>query len=195
MNESATGYYGAAVACAGMFGFVFGAVIDSFRPSIFEAQQENEELFKYRLTMLYSFIIYLSLAQSAAMTLLSKWFIFILYGKAYEPAISALQIIVWYTTFSYMGAVRNIWILAKNKQQYLWQINTFGAAANVILNAILIPAIGINGAAIASLITQFFTNVIVGYIIKPICPNNAIMVESLDPKYLIDAVKKLRPQS
>ncbi len=195
MNESATGYYGAAVACAGMFSFVFGAVIDSFRPSIFEAQQENEELFKYRLTMLYSFIIYLSLAQSAAMTLLSKWFIFILYGKAYEPAISALQIIVWYTTFSYMGAVRNIWILAKNKQQYLWQINTFGAAANVILNAILIPAIGINGAAIASLITQIFTNVIVGYIIKPIRPNNAIMVESLDPKYLMDAVKKLRPQS
>ena len=65
----------------------------------------------------------------------------------------------------------------------------------MILNAILIPAIGINGAAIASLITQIFTNVIVGYIIKPIRPNNAIMVESLDPKYLMDAVKKLRPQS
>lgn len=191
MNESATGYYGAAVACAGMFSFVFGAVIDSFRPSIFEAQKENEELFKHRLTMLYSFIIYLSLAQSAGMTLLSKWIIFILYGKAYEPAISALQIIVWYTTFSYMGSVRNIWILAKNKQQYLWQINTFGAAANVILNAILIPLIGINGAAIASLITQIFTNVIVGYIIKPIRPNNAIIVEALNPKYLMDAVKNL----
>ena len=191
MNESATGYYGAAVACAGMFSFVFGAVIDSFRPSIFEAQKENEELFKHRLTMLYSFIIYLSLAQSAGMTLLSKWIIFILYGKAYEPAISALQIIVWYTTFSYMGSVRNIWILAKNKQQYLWQINTFGAAANVILNAILIPLIGINGAAIASLITQIFTNVIVGYIIKPIRPNNAIIVEALNPKYLMNAVKNL----
>ena len=61
----------------------------------------------------------------------------------------------------------------------------------MILNAILIPLIGINGAAIASLITQIFTNVIVGYIIKPIRPNNAIIVEALNPKYLMDAVKNL----
>ena len=192
MDESATGYYGAAVACAGMTSFVFGAIIDSFRPSIFEGQKESERIFKYRLTMLYSIIIYLSLAQSVAMTLLSKWIIFILYGKAYEPAISALQIIVWYTTFSYMGSVRNIWILANGKQNYLWKINMSGAIANVILNAILIPVMGINGAAIASLITQFFTNVVVGYIIKPIRPNNEIIVESLNPKYLINAAEKFK---
>lgn len=192
MNETATGYYGAAVACAGITSFVFGAIIDSFRPSIFEVQKESEKVFKHRLTMLYSIIIYLSLTQSLAMTLLSNWIILILYGKAYEPAISALKIIVWYTTFSYMGSVRNIWILAKGKQNYLWRINMSGAIANVILNAILIPVMGINGAAIASLITQFFTNVIVGYIISPIRPNNEIIVESLNPKYLIDAVEKLK---
>lgn len=192
MDESATGYYGAAVACAGMTSFVFGAIIDSFRPSIFEGQKESETIFKYRLTMLYSIIIYFSLTQSVAMTLMSKWIIFILYGNAYEPAISTLQIIVWYTTFSYMGSVRNIWILANGKQNYLWIINMSGAITNVILNATLIPIMGINGAAIASLITQFITNVIMGYIIKPIRPNNEIIVESLNPKYLINAAEKLK---
>lgn len=195
MNESATGYYGAAVACAGMTGFVFNAIIDSFRPSIFEGQKENEGVFKYRLTMLYSIIIYLSIVQSAIMTILSKWIIYILYGNAYNSAISALQIIVWYTTFAYIGSVRNIWILAYNKQKYLWQINMSGAIANVILNMFLIPIMGINGAAIASLITQFFTNVIVGYIIKPIRPNNHIIFEALNPKYLIYAIEKLRWRS
>ena len=126
------------------------------------------------------------------MTLMSKWIIFILYGNAYEPAISTLQIIVWYTTFSYMGSVRNIWILANGKQNYLWKINMSGAITNVILNATLIPIMGINGAAIASLITQFITNVIMGYIIKPIRPNNEIIVESLNPKYLINAAEKLK---
>lgn len=192
LDESATGYYGAAVTCAGMTGFVFTAIIDSFRPSIFEGQKEGNEVFRHRLTMLYSIVIYLSLAQSIAMTLFSKWIIYILYGTAYNPAISALQIIVWYTTFSYMGSVRNIWILANEKQKYLWQINMSGAVANVILNAALIPLIGINGAAVASLITQLFSNVIVGCIIKPIRPNNAIMVESLKMKYLKDAFSKLR---
>ncbi len=195
LDESATGYYGAAVTCAGMTGFVFVAIIDSFRPSIFEGQKEGNEVFRHRLTMLYSIVIYLSLAQSIVMTLFSKWIIYILYGTAYNPAISALQIIVWYTTFSYMGAVRNIWILANDKQKYLWQINMSGAIANVIINVLLIPQMGINGAAVASLITQFFTNVVVGYIIKPIRGNNKIIEEALKPKYLLDAAKKFRKSS
>lgn len=149
LNESATGYYGAAVTCAGMTGFVFTAIIDSFRPSIFEGLKDGKNVFRHRLAMLYSIVIYFSLAQSVVMTLFSRWIILILYGTAYNPAISALQIIVWYTTFSYMGSVRNIWILANDKQKYLWQINMFGAIANVIINVLLIPRMGINGAAVA----------------------------------------------
>lgn len=192
IGEAATGYYGAAVACAGMTSFVFAAIIDSFRPSILEGYGVSNEVFEYRLTLLYSIVIYFSLAQSALMTALAKIIIYVLYGEAYFPAVGALQIIVWYTTFSYLGAVRNIWILANNKQQYLWQINLIGAGANVVLNAILIPGIGIYGASIASLITQFFTNVIVGYIIRPITHNNAIMLSGLNPRFVIEAFRKLR---
>ena len=71
-------------------------------------------------------------------------------------------------------------------------INLIGASANVILNVVFIPIIGINGAALASLITQFFTNVIVGYIIKPITPNNEIMLKGLNIRYVFDAIKILR---
>lgn len=67
-----------------------------------------------------------------------------------------------------------------------------GALANVALNAVLIPMFGINGAAVASLLTQIFTNVIVGYIIKPIRLNNRIMIDALNMKYLHNAIEKLR---
>lgn len=192
MGEADIGYYGAAVACAGMTSFVFTAIIDSFRPSVFEGQKESEKEFERRITTLYSITIYLSLAQSVVMTLLSKWIIFILYGKEYEMAISALKIIVWYTTFSYIGAIRDIWILANNMQTYLWKINMTGAMVNVLLNAILIPVVGINGAAIASLTTQIFTNVILGYLIKPIRQNNKIIIRSLNPKCLIDLYSRFK---
>ena len=191
IDETATGYYGAAVACAGIANFVFTAIIDSFRPYIFEGKKEKEEFFENRLTMLYSIVLYLSLLQSTGMTIFAGLIIHILYGQAYNSAIGALQIVVWYTTFSYLGAVRNIWILANNKQKYLWLINLSGAGANVLINAILIPILGIYGAAIASLITQIFTNVIIGYIIKPIRPNNRIMINGLNPQYCISAVKKV----
>ena len=125
------------------------------------------------------------------MTLGAELIVGVVYGSQYSPSVTALRIVVWYTTFAYLGSVRNIWLLAENKQKYLWIVNLSGAVANVLLNFCLIPYLGVNGAAIASLVTQFFTNVIIGYIIKPIRPNNRIMVSSLNPKVLIFVLKKI----
>lgn len=194
LDDASVGYYGAAVSCAGITGFVFAAIIDSFRPSIFEGRQQSGEVFEHRLTMLYSIVIYLSLAQSVVVAVFAKLIVFIIYGEAYAPAGAALRIIVWYTTFSYLGSVRNIWVLANNQQRHLWKINLSGALANVLLNALLIPVLGINGAALASLATQFFTNVITGYVLKPIRPNNVIMVRGCNPRYLIEAARKVLPK-
>jgi O-antigen/teichoic acid export membrane protein len=187
LSETATGYYSAAIACIGATNFIYPAIIDSFRPPIFEAHNLDKEMFKRRLAMLYCIIIYLSLAQSLVMSIFAPFIIRIIYGIAYAPAQSALRLAVWFTTFSYLGAVRNIWILANNQQRHLWKINLSGAAANVLLNAVLIPHMGINGAALASIVTQFFTNVVTGYILAPIRENNRIMISGCNPKYLREA--------
>lgn len=189
LGEEATGYYGAAVQCAALTSFVFVAIIDSFRPSIFESKNINNESFEHKLSMLYCVIIYLSLAQSVVMTLFAPIIIRILYGSDYFSAIPALQIVVWYTTFSYLGSIRNIWILANNKQRYLWIINLFGAIGNIVLNCILIPFFGIEGASLASLASQIFTNVIIGFIFSPIKDNNKYMISGLKIKYLLEIFK------
>lgn len=191
IDDAATGYYSAAVACAGMTAFVFSAVIDSFRPMIFEDKKNNEGQYEKDVCRLYSIIIYLSLLQSVFITVFAGLIIRILYGVDYAPSVSALRLIVWYTTFSYVGSVRNIWILAESKQKYLWVINLTGAASNVVLNYFLIPVMGIMGAALASLITQIFTNVIIGFIIKPIRYNNRLMIRALNPADCVRAVKVL----
>ena len=191
INDAATGYYSAAVACAGMTGFVFTAIIDSFRPLIFDDKKTDEIRYEKDMCRLYGIIIYLSLLQSLVITLFSGLIIKILYGAAYSASINALKLIVWYTTFSYLGSVRNIWILAENRQKYLWIINLSGALANVALNYILIPITGIMGAALASLVTQIFTNVIIGFIIRPIRYSNTLMLRALNPKEMTKAIKAL----
>ena len=133
---------------------------------------------------LYGVIIFLCLAQSLCMTLLAEPIIRILYGAAYLPSVNMLRLVVWFTTFSYIGAVRNIWILAEGKQKYLWMINLSGATLNILLNTLMIPYWGAMGAALASLLTQFFTNVITGIIIRPISYNNYLMLKSLNPMVL-----------
>ena len=182
-NEN-VGYYSAALTCASMFSFVFAAIIDSFRPVIFEKKKVSNKQFEKYITSLYSIIIVGSLTVSLLMTIFSSLIISIMYGSEYNASISALKIIVWYTTFSYLGSIRNIWIIIENKQNLLWKINLYGAILNIVLNLILIPIIGINGAAIASLLTQIFTNCILGFLMKTISYNNKFMINSIKPSNL-----------
>ena len=191
VNETAVGYYSASVTVACISSFVFAAIIDSMRPLIFSHKKSgNIEGYEKGISRTYSIVIYLALAQCVFMTIFAKYIIGILYGKEYDPSIVVLQICVWFTTFSYMGAVRNIWILGEGKQKYLWIINLGGACANILLNAILIPYFGVNGAAFASLVTQFFTNVIMNIIVRPLKYNNHLMWKGLNPRLIIDLLKK-----
>ena len=185
------GLYSAALTASGVAAFVFSAIIESMRPLIFESKKTDEKAFQNNVTNLYSIIIYLSLLQCVAITVLAKPLMLILFGQDYLPALPALRIIVWYSTFSYLGSVRNIWILAEQRQKFLWIINLSGALTNVVMNLILIPIIGISGAAAASLITQIFTNVIVGFIIKPIRGNKRLMIRSLNQRRCVAMVLAL----
>lgn len=191
LGAEQVGYYSVAVVCAGITSFVFSAIIDSMRPVIFENQKLSVEKFESSIKLLYCIVIYMSLAQSVFISFFSKYIITLIYGLEYISAVSSLRIIVWYTTFSYLGSVRNIWILSQSLQKYLWIINLSGALVNVVLNYFMIPVLGADGAAIASLVTQIFTNVIVGYIIKPIRPNNKLMVSGLNIKYFWSAIKNV----
>ena len=51
---------------------------------------------------------------------------------------------------------------------------------------------GSNGAAIASLITQMFTNVIMGVLVRPIRRNNRLMLEALNPKLLLEMAGQIK---
>jgi O-antigen/teichoic acid export membrane protein len=195
IDDAAAGYYSAAVTCAGITGFVFSAIIDSMRPMIFESKKTDNLAFEKNVSRLYSVIIYLSLAQSIVMTLFAPLIVNILYGAEYQNTIGILQVLVWYTTFSYMGAVRNIWILAEDKQRYLWIINLSGALTNVVLNSILIPLLGGIGAAVASVITQVFTNVVIGFVIKPIIHNNKLILKGCNPLLLKEMLKTILSKS
>lgn len=190
LGDTETGLYTAAVTTAGMVSFVYSAIIDSLRPTIFEHKKNNDtEGYEKKVILLYNIIVYLALAQSVVMTIFAPLLIKILYGSAYQLSVSVLQIIVWYTTFSYYGGAKDVWILGEGKQKYLVWLNVCGALMNVLLNFALIPIWGINGAAVASLITQIFTNIIMLIIIKPLRRNQKLLLKALNPKVLFSLLR------
>ena len=185
VGEAETGFYSAAITCIGISNFVFAAIIDSSRPVILEERVRKQESYERRMIQLYSIITCLSLLQSIGMTVLAKPIVHVLYGDAYAKTAAILSVAVWFVTFAYYGSVRNIWILAEGKQKYLLGINIAGATLNILLNYVLIPVWGGIGAAAASLVTQFFTNVVIGFIFPPIRRNNDLLLKSLNPMVMI----------
>lgn len=190
VGNAENGYYATACTCAGLTAFIFTAIIDSMRPMIFESKKLSRKEFERNISRLYSVVIYLALLQSVVLTLLSGPVVRLLYGQAYTPAIPLLRIITWYSAFSYMGSVRNIWMLAEEKQRYLWMINLTGAVMNVIGNLLLIPAGGAAGAAISSVLTQFFTNFLLCMIFRPIRTTAKLIWASLDPRLILEFIPR-----
>ena len=173
-----TGLYTAAVTCVTMGQFVYVAIVDSFRPVILSREREERN---ETISRLYGMVLYLAAAQGVVFTLFADGIVTLLYGAAYAGAVPVLKILNWYFVFSCMGLVRNVWILAEEKQKYLWIINLSGAAVNIALNLWWIPAAGARGAAFASLLTQCAANFALGYVLPPIRENNRILLQGLNP--------------
>ncbi|MBR5272416.1 MAG: flippase [Clostridia bacterium] len=191
VGEAENGYYAAAITCAGVAQFVYTAIIDSFRPLILSSKKTDEAAYEKNLSRLYSVVTYLALAQNLVFAIGAHWMVKWLYGVEYMAAVPVLQILTWYRAFSFMGTIRNIWLLAENKQKYLPFINMFGVVCNIVLNAVMIPFFGAVGAATASLITQFAMNFGFGFIFKQIRKNNQIMMVGLNPAFLLRESKDI----
>lgn len=184
-GDAENGYYTAAITSAAVLQFVYVAIVDSMRPVILKFKKENQAEYEKNISSLYCITTYMALFQAIGFTVFAKLIIWVLYGADYMTSVNVLRVLVWYIAFVYMGSVRNIWILAEGKHKLLWKINLAGALANILLNAVLIPFFGAFGAAIASLVTQCFTNFIFGFIYKPIRDNNRLLLKGLNPKLLI----------
>lgn len=191
IDNASVGYYSAAVTSAGMASFIFAAIIDSARPIIFEAKK-NEDLIKYEknIISLYSVVIYFSIFICLMVTIFSPLIVNIMYGQEYVNSIPILRLIVWYTTFSYLGSARTIWIMAESKHNYLMFINTTGVILNILLNYILIQIYGIIGAAIATVLTEVFVNYIITFFINPIKYNNVLITKALNINECINIIRR-----
>ena len=188
-GDAENGFYSAAITSAGVCQFVYQAIIDSTRPVILAGKKAGSSDYEKNISRLYCITVYMALVQGVGFTVFAKLIVRILYGEQYFATISVLRILVWYIAFCFMGAIRNIWILAEGKQRLVWRLNLAGALLNIAVNYVLIPVWGACGAAVASLGTQIFTNFVLGFLIKDLRKNNRLLLKGLDPRLLLEMLQ------
>ena len=189
-SAAENGFYTTAGTCMVVGTFVYNAIVESARPVILEARKHSRQKFEHGIISLYSILIYLTFLQSVVFFFLAKYIVFFLYGDAYRPAVPVLQILIWQLPLSYMEITRGIWLLGEGKHNVLWVVNLCAMIGNITLNSLMIPTWGACGAAVASVLTQFITNFVVGFFMKPIRRNNYLLLKGFDPRYLVEMVKQ-----
>lgn len=179
LDEAAVGFYATAIAICHMWTFVLSAIIDSMYPTVIQSFKQDQKLFERKNRQLYAIVFYVSATVSVGFLFFGDFIINLLYGKEFLPAALPLKIVTWYTAFSYFGVARNAWMVSYGKQNYLKYMYIAAAILNVVLNALMIPAWGAAGAALASLITQICTSIILPFFIKDMRPNAVLMLEAI----------------
>jgi PST family polysaccharide transporter len=153
LGNDAVGIYSAAVRISEVWYFIATAVAASVLPAILEAKKNNETQYRQRLQGLFDLMTWIAIIVALPVTLFATPLVTMLFGADYSEAGGVLAIHVWATVFVFLGVAGGNWFLAENQQILGLQRTALGAVVNVLLNILLIPMMGVVGAAWATLIS------------------------------------------
>jgi O-antigen/teichoic acid export membrane protein len=178
MEIKEVGYYAAAVKLCEAWYFIPMAVSTSVFPAIVNAKQKSEKLYLNRLQKLYDFLAAIAIIIAIPVTFLSGFIIDILFGPKFQPAASVLTIYIWAGVATFLGVASSQYLIAENLTKLSFYRTLIGMIINVIFNLYLIPVYGINGAAIATLISYSLATLSIG-ITKKTSNQISMMFKSL----------------
>ena len=153
----------------------------SLLPAIVKLKASSPISYETNLTKLFSLLFWLGIIVATITTLGGEWIIGVSFGAEFIEAKSVLAIVMWTAAFTALGTVSARYFTVEGMEKKIAIRTVFALIINVIINIILIPIYGIEGAAVATLITIFITNYLFNYVDKElkqlvnIC-NNAILL-------------------
>jgi len=155
MDESAVAYYGSACRLLAFMIFIPHAMMMSLFPLLTRARLQGKKDFSAIFTFSFYLLMLIAIPVAVWATLYSQQIIELVYTSTYHPAVSAFRLLVWAGVGIFASHLAGYTLVVADRQKYGMLISAFALVANVSLNFWLIPAYGIDGAAVATVITEF----------------------------------------
>jgi len=145
-----SGAYATVANLSEAWNFVPVVIVTSLFPAILNAKRDDTERYKKRIQHLYDLMVYLSVPVALVITFAAP-LIYKLYKPEYAYSAPVLSVHIWSGIFVFLGAASGQYLIAENFNKLTFIRTGFGAIVNIGLNLILIPKMGMMGAAIATL--------------------------------------------
>lgn len=165
LGEKEIGIYSIGVALSSIFAILIGPIQNSMYPKMLELYKKDyEEYYKFYLKS-NTIITYLYLFLAIISIFVVNWLFKYIYSAEYNGAIAVYSILTISVIVKANAIFQMGHMVIKNITKKSFYKTLTGLIMNTILNMILIPKYGIDGAAIATAVTHFVTAICMDYFI------------------------------
>lgn len=192
LGEKEVGIYTIGVQLTSILAILIGPIQNSVFPKMLELYRKDYKkyydfylLSNTVITQLYLFLTLLSI-------IVIKYLFKYVYSEEYLPSIGIYNILAFSILIKAVGALQTSHVTIKNIVKKSFYKTLVGLILNIILNNILISKYGINGAALATLLTQFFVLIFLDFFIKEYREHAFIQLKSFNSFYLLKMFKNRR---
>lgn len=184
------GVYTIGMQLSSILAILIGPIQNSLFPKFLELYRNNYRkyynFYKLTNTIITQFYLIITLISIIVVKYTFKY----VYSSQYDGAILIYSILAFSVFIKANGSLQTSHMTIKNITQKSFYKTLVSLILNIILNILLIPKYGINGAAIATLITQFIALFLIDFFIKEYQEQAIIQLKSLNLIYLIKEIKK-----
>lgn len=184
------GVYTIGMQLSSILAILIGPIQNSLFPKFLELYRDDYQkyynFYKLTNTIITQFYLIITLISIIVVKYTFKY----VYSSQYDGAILIYSILAFSVFIKANGSLQTSHMTIKNITKKSFYKTLVSLILNIILNILLIPKYGINGAAIATLITQFIALFLIDFFIKEYQEQAIIQLKSLNLIYLIKEIKK-----
>jgi PST family polysaccharide transporter len=154
IGDTAAGIYGMAVSINEFYFLLPFALISSAYPKMLQFGDVTDERSSILMQMVLSLLLLLALAMIFASYYAGGYVTHLVLGSAYDGVAPILTVYAVANIFGYFVIFSSRYLSARGEIGLVLRRSLVGAGVNVVLNLLLVPKVGLLGAAWAMVVTQ-----------------------------------------
>lgn len=179
VGTRSVGIYSVAAGLSEIWYFIPLAAAATLYPSMIRSKSLGKQVYEQRIGLTFSLLGWLGICTAFLISIATVPLIINLFGTDYSRSIDVLRIHIWSAPAMFMGAFLSKWLIIENHLFFSLIRHGLGAMTNILLNIWLIPTMGVEGAAIATVVSYIVANFLACFLNTNTRPAGRLMTSGL----------------
>lgn len=165
IDEHALGIYSAALPLSQFWQVIPMALATSFAPFIATRKLRGEAEYQRAIVLIFRLFFYLGVGSALFMWFASDIVVQLLFGHAYRESAETLRVHALSNVFCFLGIAHGLWLVNERRFAVRLYGTLVAGVATIALNVMLLPRIGVIGAAYAAIAAQIIAAFLVNIVL------------------------------